>query len=286
MPWVRGPKGEIPFKVHFHQAKGAGVRVAQLMFADVPEGVPIAMGYRFVLLRPPTLTPKDETLARVAMLKRPGKKQKPDRKPGFPDSAFSDGGPGFVGAAGGATALQTVYNVLKAVDKEVAYNNDPQFDTFDPDKVKANKRGACMPRSIVAEKALVGVARAATVSVFQEAGSTRHACLVVEDPDTNQYFVADVAKVEPIMRPHPGNVYILGPFNNDGIPDPFNTEKKFTGQTDQDLIAAGARGFQGLEGMAITGSSNPSFKDTARCQACLKNLPGEFRDIEKRLLKS
>lgn len=287
MPWVRTDKGNaIPFQVHFHQAKGAGIRVLQLMFADPPGDMPIRMGMRLIVLNPPVLTEKQRAVIRQAMLKRPGTNKKPDRQPGFPEPAFTEGGPGYVGATDGATPLQTVYNVLKATDKMIVYNGSSQFDTLDPEKAKANKKGPCIPRARVAEKALVGVARAAAVDIFHEEGSTRHTNLVVEDPDTSQYFIAEVSAVEPMMSQHPGNNYFLGALHNEGIPDPFGTGSDLTGPMMVKMSARMATSLTILQPMAITGSSNPGFKDTARCQTCLKNLPAEFRDIEKRLLKS
>jgi hypothetical protein len=181
----------------------------------------------------------------------------------------------------GATQFQTVYNVIKATDKTVAYNGSSQFDTPDPEKAKANGKGPCGPRSRVVEKSLVGVARAVAVTIYHESGSTRHGFVLIEDPDSGGYFIGDVTIGEPTMVPHYGSCYILGPYQSQGIPNPFNVKYDLNGPLLATMVAQVP--IQDLKPLALTGSSHAGFKDTARCQGCLKNLPGEFRDLEKKL---
>jgi hypothetical protein len=283
MPWVRTTKGDnIPFKVVFHQAKGNGVRAVQMAFGECPGGVPIHMGLNYVLLNPPVLTQAQRTLASQALAKRQGKPGKISQGAGFPAPAFTEGGPAYVGAQPGATPFQSIYNVLKATDKVVPWVGSSQFDTTDPEKAKANGKGPCGPRSRVAEKALVGVARAAVVTIFHETGSTRHGFLLLEDPETGHYFIGDMTTGEPTLTPHFGSCYILGPYLNEGIPNAFNTKFDLTGPL---MAHANAQApIKDLKPLSLTGSSHAGFANADKCQAWLKQLPAEFRDLEKKLL--
>jgi hypothetical protein len=288
MPFVKTQKGEeIPFKADFHQSKGHGARVGQIFFEDCEADVPMVMGVRYVLLNAPALTVAQKTTISTTLSKRPGKRKKPEAVPGFPEPAFTEGGPQFIGVPMAASQFQTIYNVLKATDKAIAYNEAPEFDTADPDVAKMNKKGACGPRARVAEKALTGVARAATVTLLLESGTTRHGFLLIVDPDSGNYFIGDVANPEPVMGPHIGSCYIIGPYRNEGIPNLYKLDHDFNGPIIAQFAVKGDNiKFKNSTQLGLTGSSNPGFKDTAKCQACLKKLPVEFRDLEKKLAKT
>jgi hypothetical protein len=288
MPFVRTQKGdEIPFKAHFHQSKGHGGRVAQIIFEDCEADVPMVIGMRYVVFNAPVLSAAQKASISMTMSRRTGKRKKPEAVPGFPEPAFTEGGPQFVGAKPGPSQFQTIHNVLKATDQVIAYNGAPEFETADPDVAKMNKKGACGPRARVAEKALVGVARAAVVTLLQEDETTRHGFLLIVDPDTGQYFIGDVAVPDPFMCPHFGNCYIIGPYRNEGIPNLFKLDFDFDGPIVAQFAAKGDNvKFKNSTPLTLTGSSNPGFKNTAKCQAWLKKLPVEFRDLEKKLLKT
>ncbi len=239
------------------------------------------MGFNYVLLLPPVLSPAERAAASQKIAKRQAKAGKISQGAGFPAPAFTEGGPGYVGAQAGATPFQTIYNVLKATDKVIAYNGSSQFDTADPEKAKENGKGPCGPRSRVAEKALTGVARSSTVTIFHETGSTRHGFLLIEDPETTQYFIGDLTIGEPTLTPHYGSCYILGPYLNEGIPNPFNIKANLNGPLILHMSAKAP--IQDLKPLALTGSSHTGYKDTGKCQAWLKQLPGEIRDAEKKL---
>jgi len=280
----KGPP--LKYKVEFHQAQGAGCRVAQFAVQDIPQELKVTFSVKCVLLNPPVLTPGERALATQAFLKRQGKAKDRQGMAGFPNSRFPEGGPAYIGAEPSPNYVQTINNVLKKVESEIPHSgNDVKFFTFDPEVAKANKKGNCTARSVVGEKALVGVARSCAVGIWYENGGTSHALLLIEDPESGAYFVVDQTSPTPTYMPHPGYMYITGPFRNQGIPNPFKLPFSLEGSMtnyfytrEKVLKAAGAT--------QLTGSSNPGFfKDYAKYQAWLKKVPGEFRDLEKQLLK-
>ena len=283
LPWVRTEKGtDIPFRAVFHQAKGNGGRVAQIALGECPGETTIQMGVHYVLLNPPALTPAQKSAVSQSLKKRTGKNKKPDATTlGFPEASFQEGGPAFVGAAAGPSQFQTINNVLKATDQVVAYNGSSQFETADPEVAKTNKKGPCGPRSRTAEKALVGVARAAAVTIFHEIASTRHAFVLIEDPDTGHYFIGDLTMPEPTLCMHHGSCYILSPYRNEGIPNPYNLKVDISGPGISHFVARSP--IMDLKPLTLTGSTNVGARESAACKARLKNLPGKFRDLEKQL---
>jgi hypothetical protein len=290
---VRPEKGkDIKFEAKFHQAKGHGVRIAQLAIAACPQDVPITTSIKCVLLVPPGLSLAEQMKLTDPIRKRPGKEKKDWKEtPGFPDASFTEGGPAFVNVKPSGSYFQTIYDVLKAADSLVAQSNDVKLLTDDPDKALKAKKGPMTARVRVAEKGLFGVARASYVAGYSQpsllrGGTTLYSLLLIEDPETGGYFLGQVNSPTPTLGPHPGNVYLTGGLKNEGIPNPFKLPfDKFLPQINAGKFISGDP-VTTYKPPALAGSSTAGNKDAPKYQAWLKKIPDEFRDIEKMLLKS
>lgn len=287
---VRTEKGkDVDSAAKFHQAKGHGVRVAQIAFGPTPEDDPATISVKCVLLQPPVQAAAEQPKLTEAIRKRPGTKAKDwTGMAGFPDPFFKEGGPAFVNAKPSPSCFQTIFDVLKGADGLVMQSLEKGFATDDPDRAKANKKGPNSARVRVAEKGLYGVARAFYVGAYNQAsllrgGTTLYSLLLIEDPETGAYFIGEVTSPTPRFGPHPGNLFITGGLKNEGVPDPYQLPlKEVLAQINIGRLISGDP-VKAFKPLALAGTSTAGNKDSAQYQAWLKKLPAELYDIEKKL---
>jgi hypothetical protein len=282
----------IDYQVAFHQARGHGARVVQLKYLDCPADVPLWVSIKNIVLNPPLLP--ETAYARITneLMKRVGKRKDWSQVPGFPQSDLAKGGPAFVNTKASPSYFQTIHDVLKATDGLIAYTREPQYVTDDPEKARSNRKGQCSARSRVAEKALLGVARAVSVGCYADKSVVRdlaeaHVTLLIEDPETGKYLRGEVARGAPFLIPHSGDLYFTGGKINEGLPNPLQVPRLEEATRQYNLSAfLSADPTKEIKPFRLIGSSTVGNKDSARYQDWLQKVPGEFRDIEKALRKT
>jgi hypothetical protein len=287
---VRTEKGkDIDFEAKYHQAKGHGVRIAQIAFAGCPPEDPVTVAVKCVLLMPSIIAAPDQVKQTEAIRKLPAKTTKDWKDtPGFPESSIPQGGPAFLNVKPSAAYFQTIYDVFKAADTLVALSTDAKLFTDDPVKALQAKKGPMTARVRVAEKGLAGVARSFYVAAYSQpsllrGGSTLYSMLAIEDPETGNYFLGRVTSPTPTLGPHPGDLYVTGGLKNEGIPNPYKLpfEKFLPRITAGEFISGDP--VTNFKPLALAGTSTAGNKDGPKYQAWLKKIPDEFRDLEKML---
>lgn len=305
-----GDGRKLKFEITFYQPKGqAGQRLVLFEGVDCPAQTPVTFSLKTVMLLPPSLSAAERKALSAKLCDRESKGDLERWKgtKGFPEPDFKTGGLSYVEAAEGKTPFATIHNVLLASNKLMAESYDPKYLlTLDPDTAKANKKGACTQITRIAEKSLAGVARARFIGVDHETADNAevktlieniqdpeqrkaldrypaigHALLVIEDPEGGGYFVGDAGLG--YIGPHTGDLMISGLVHPEAIPEELFARGVAKPKELRTLFTVSPSGDQlkGTPGIVASASSRVG-KDAPKYQAWLKNVPTDFRDLEKK----
>lgn len=296
---MKADKEEIKFEAP-QFVQGRGNRFAEVVVKDCPADTPVTVSMKYIVLVPPSLSALEKAKITEQVRQRQAKSGYRPAAPGFPEPEFEEGGPQFLNLPDDGHCYRTIHSILKTTEKIIAYDLEGKLKrTSDPDVAKRNQKGKCVERCRVAEKSLCGITRTIFVGVNLEpavgenlAGANGdypgqlHAILLIEDPQSGRYFVGDVQE-DPFMGPLTGGLLVFGNRYCRGIPEP-NGAKWYDDQpmvalnmplgiADQDAVD-----YSKLKSPKIIRSSQCG-KEAAKYRAWLKNLPDDFKDLEKRL---
>lgn len=308
LPNIRGKDGEnVPCSLNYCPGRRAGNIYGEIVAERCPAEFSVSI--KFILLMAPVLTDDQQrSIALTLSRRKPRSSRRQHVSPGFPAPDFTDGGPAFLDLPPGATYFETISSVLERARVAIQDSVDPRFATnqfMDPDLIRKTGKGGCVQLTRLAEKALVGVARSSYVVAFRDGIDVKdlarypsqspgfvypglgHAFLVVEDPESGNYFLADPSKAFPYLGPHPGNVIVERLLENDDhtlvvpskIPWPIDKRRMLIDLdfSDQPVARMG--------NVTYTASSRHG-PDAGRYRAWLDGAPAEFRHLAEAVNKS